>query len=564
VRALVVCLTLVTTACTCGGKVQQVPEGFTADPQLLDFGTLRPGESKTLDVIVTNTGKLAVRIQPGLGSADFSTQADAVALEPGASAALPVVFHPSQEGLFMASLELVSGSSSLGVDLTGRAQGGVTSCTPTTCAEQGRSCGAADDGCGHALSCGSCSGPLACSPKGFCACPGDGREACGNGTDDDCDGAIDCSDSDCAGLGSCMAAACSAGVEVRITHGAFGAGGADVAWSGTEFGVAYMTVEPGTPSQKLDFAFARVSAAGALVGSPRPITTTGLMAHQPRLAWNSGEWAIASSTIASDGSMNLVEVRRVDASGAATGTPLVLGQGWPAAIAPRPSSSAFGVLWGSVHTPAFTEVAAGARTGSDTLVNVTPTWMDYGDLTWNGSGWGAAWTQTDLAGAAGAWFVRFDSAGAQLGAPLKLSLEAPYAGNPRIAWSGTHYGVVWVENGPPPRQGVQFARIDASGAVVDAPVGIGPPNQSGAPDIVWTGTAFAIVWEDARGPKPAIWLALYDPQGRKVGNDRRVSCGAADSRLPSVTWAGDALGVTWHDTRHSTAKPDVYFKREVP
>src|SRR5262245_13367188 len=42
-------------------------------------------------------------------------------------------------------------------------------CQPTTCAQLGKNCGSAGDGCGGTLSCGTCSGNDACT-QGVCTC----------------------------------------------------------------------------------------------------------------------------------------------------------------------------------------------------------------------------------------------------------------------------------------------------------------------------------------------------------------------------------------------------------
>src|SRR5262249_17366319 len=48
-------------------------------------------------------------------------------------------------------------------------------CTPTTCAAQGKNCGTIADGCGGALSCGTCTPPQTCGGGGV-------AHACGGGT----------------------------------------------------------------------------------------------------------------------------------------------------------------------------------------------------------------------------------------------------------------------------------------------------------------------------------------------------------------------------------------------
>jgi hypothetical protein len=55
------------------------------------------------------------------------------------------------------------------------ADSGGNVCVPTTCAALGYNCGAAADGCGHALNCGNCSAPQFCGGAGFDKCGGNSQ-----------------------------------------------------------------------------------------------------------------------------------------------------------------------------------------------------------------------------------------------------------------------------------------------------------------------------------------------------------------------------------------------------
>jgi len=72
------------------------------------------------------------------------------------------------------------------------ADGGQPACTPTTCGNLGYTCGVAPDGCGGVLQCGSCTNPEYCGGGGFSVCGGD------NGLN--VDGSVACTPLTCADL----------------------------------------------------------------------------------------------------------------------------------------------------------------------------------------------------------------------------------------------------------------------------------------------------------------------------------------------------------------------------
>ena len=62
------------------------------------------------------------------------------------------------------------GFSKCGLPTGVGADGAVSSCTPTTCAALGFTCGPASDGCGGLLQCGTCTAPETCGAGGFSKC----------------------------------------------------------------------------------------------------------------------------------------------------------------------------------------------------------------------------------------------------------------------------------------------------------------------------------------------------------------------------------------------------------
>jgi hypothetical protein len=429
-------------------------------------------------------------------------------------------------------------------------------CVPKTCVELGQACGAASDGCGGSLACGTCGAGSTCSSAGQCVCqPSAATElSCGDGRDDDCDGRVDCADSDCSGAASCAPVMCSNQGDLRVSTGVIDANAPDLAFDGTNFGVAWLEYDPSTST--IDFAFARISTTQQLVGAPVRLTNDGKGAHPPRLAWN-GEWAMAASSGFTAG--NGIRMRRFDNSGATLGTPVDTGLGWPATIAAGAAGASFGVLWGNRITtgaaPTLTRVTQGTRAGQDVQVAGAPSGqgVDYGDLAWDGSAWAMVWTETtplNPTSGSNVRFARFDAAGNALVVPIVIATtDASY---PRLAVAGNRYGLTWQQPNAQHRLDVFFAVIDQQGTVVVPARNISQSTGMGMmPDVTWTGAQFALVWTEQVGAQPTrVSLARLDANGMAAAPIELASCGSASAWRPSVHFAAGKLAVAWGDTRH--------------
>src|SRR5262249_18032620 len=70
-----------------------------------------------------------------------------------ADGSLTIAFLPQIENPEINGIEIVAS--------------GTSTCTPTTCAAQGKNCGTINDGCGGTLACGSCAAPQTCGGSGL-------------------------------------------------------------------------------------------------------------------------------------------------------------------------------------------------------------------------------------------------------------------------------------------------------------------------------------------------------------------------------------------------------------
>ena len=174
-----------------GGPCGSLPDGCGGTILCgCDFGEVCggggvPGQCGTAPA----TGVSALSLTPSTvtgGSGSTGTVTLGGAAPPGGLAAFlasssPVATVPSSivvpagqlSATFPVTTSVVSASTALTISASGSGTATAvltvnpgTTCTPTTCAAQGKSCGTIADGCGGTLSCGSCVAPQTCGGGG--------------------------------------------------------------------------------------------------------------------------------------------------------------------------------------------------------------------------------------------------------------------------------------------------------------------------------------------------------------------------------------------------------------
>ena len=213
------------------------------------------------------------------------------------------------------------------------------------------------------------------------------------------------------------------------------------------------------------------------------------------------------------------------------------------------------VVWGDLRTGDFDISGARISPAGEVLdpqgiaicrrsqVQVFP------DVAWNGSNWLVAWHdfrryQYDIYGA------RVDKQGAVLDTGIAICTENQGQYYPAIAAADTTALVVWNDS----RSGSYImygARVTQSGEVLD-PGGFALSNQTSAnADAAFDGTNFLVTWEDYRTGYPDIYGTrlsqagvVLDPNGRAIGT------GAYYQSASAVVWTGTRYAVTWQDWRN--------------
>lgn len=446
-------------------------------------------------------------------------------------------------------------------------------CLPTSCTARGAVCGSLDDGCGATLNCGACGNGASCQ-QNACVCSG-GAEQCGDGVDNDCDGNVDCTDSDCASVMACAQPVCTITTpEVQVTAAPSNAFTAFIASVGNgEWGVI---AHESFGNSNLRYSYQRLDAQLATVGAPAPMVGM-LAAHKPFAAWTGSEFGLAWSDTRNQS--NDVYFTRLSRTGqrmlaADVAVSTLPGLEFPASIGWNAGAQEFGVVWGDSRPPAqgndrslfFRRVNAQGQTiGAE--VSLTPNPMgittDYSDVVWGGSNWGVVATQLRN-GSPYMLFHRLSSTGAPELNETQLNAVGQGAFQPRIATSPNHYGVVFQEyRGTAFTQSdIVFTRLAKSGPASAVRVPLTTSGSATLPTVVWTGAGWLVFFADQRTGFSRIWATRLDANGVRVGSDELVSCMPGAASFPHASFDGTRVAVVW--TSNVGGLSQAFVKSFVP
>jgi len=126
---------------------------------------------------------------------------------------------------------------------------------------------------------------------------------------------------------------------------------------------------------------------------------------------------------------------------------------------------------------------------------------------------------------------------------------------PSLVYDGTSLAVAWRDsrNGSA-NQEVYFARYGLDGSPIGAELRVTTdPASTGCPVIMWTGSQYAIVYEDNRvGNTYQVFLSNVSSTGVKLGNDLQLTGNNGDARDPHATWTGTQVGFVYRAYSGST------------
>ena len=242
----------------------------------------------------------------------------------------------------------------------------------------------------------------------------------------------------------------------------------------------------------------------------------------PRTAWNGGGFATVWSGHPSGGN-DAVFFALSDASGARTSAeiPVSSSSGFAKDPAIAFTGSAYGVAWADSRDGEleiyFTRIgASGEKQLADVPLTRDEEISAWPDIAWDGRQFGVVWSGEQ----GGMYFTTLDLDGHLTSPVATVSTSIAWPNRAAIVWTGSEYAVVWsgYEDGDAQ---VFFQRISATGGLLGPPVGVTTNTSSTAanPRLAWSGTRFGVVWYDDRVGGHRVHIALLDPAGTRQGAD---------------------------------------------
>jgi len=185
-------------------------------------------------------------------------------------------------------------------------------------------------------------------------------------------------------------------------------------------------------------------------------------------------------------------------------------------------------------------------------------------IAWNGEQYAVVWSAS-VPGGRQIVLQRLSNAGARIGGQVKVSATAGVSRNPEIAVANGGFAVVWTNDMPQESNQhdyfwIFFALVQEKG---DAPVLIRQLEFNGSADqvaIAAAGAEYGLAWVGSKEPMgSAVFFARLDDGGKpfgatvRVSDDKPLTCGR-----PSLAFAGDGYGVAWHDDRSQTGSQILF------
>ncbi|MDX2011241.1 MAG: MopE-related protein, partial [Myxococcaceae bacterium] len=149
------------------------------------------------------------------------------------------------------------------------------------------------------------------------------------------------------------------------------------------------------------------------------------------------------------------------------------------------------------------------------------------------------------------YFLSLDKQGRRLGGDLRVSSTSGVSTHPSVAFGNGGWGLIYADDTVDNLE-LYYRPLTPTGQPGGAPVRLtASPGDSDWPDVVWTGTEFAIAWEDERAGanRHDIYFMRIDATGSRLGPEVRVTTDPNRQSYPILKYSGQGYGLAWTDWR---------------
>ncbi len=237
--------------------------------------------------------------------------------------------------------------------------------------------------------------------------------------------------------------------ERRITRDPAISDYASLIWTGSEYGVAWQEIS----DADWEIYFARLDSTGKKIGSEVRVTGISRNSTQVSLAWTGSEYGLAWH----DSRVGDYEIyfARLDASGTKIGSDVrVTNFLWNSLFPSLVWTGAeYGLSWDESRNfnkeVYFARLdASGTKIGSDVRVTSDSSNSSYSSIAWNGVEYGICW-EDHRDGNAEIYFARVDASGNKIGSDVRVTYDdsGSYGNYDRyMVWTGSKYGISFHDN----------------------------------------------------------------------------------------------------------------------
>ncbi len=374
------------------------------------------------------------------------------------------------------------------------------------------------------------------------------QEHCANTFDDDCDGEVDEID--------------LLGTPIRLTNEAHYSARPSSVWASSQTAIVW---EDGRDDD-LEIYFQFVDPTGVAVASPTRVTATFGDSEMPAIEYTGsdlaigwidyrdGHWDVFIRIVHPDGSAASSELKVSD-------SPRSIGNKRPSLAWTGSEIIVAWREWGpSVSGPDTEKLMIGrispdgSKVAPDAVVVEGFDYMTTPAIGWTGSQISMVWSDMRL-GRSELYYMGIGPDALPIGSDVQLMDEPGDSMDPVLSWTGSVFGLAWTDAGDGSGTDILFSIMSASGSMLGSVVQLSEGEGVFAlPRIAWSGSTFGISWLDVSLSELYLHFERIDPYTMLA--DSGCNMGEASGMDHSVTWMGSTFGVFFGSNRDG--EKDIY------